>query len=279
MQRRTVRLAAVTLVLLLVSLFWYTRTRHDSPADDATAMLPLGNAHTLLTAYNRWKAGVSQYGGDRQLTLTLRYSKGLSAAFTTAHGQATLDLVDGNVTVEVSGLPEAEAFDVWLVDNRPGRPGPGQSVRPEPGDVMIPLGSLQHRAGIAALHTTLHQEVLTDFQLDLIVVTRAGAAPADAGLLFGTPSLFQRLYYSEQRGQFARMEEIEAPATAVATLSNHLTAPFRALVPSPAQGQWPHVRFVPPGGEQLYARSPVHCHSATSGSALCGRIQPRPARP
>jgi hypothetical protein len=86
MHRRIVRLAAVTLVLLLAGLFWHTQRRHDSPTDDDTTMVPIGNANALLAAYNRWKAGASQYGGDRQLRLTLRYSKGLSAAFTTAHG-------------------------------------------------------------------------------------------------------------------------------------------------------------------------------------------------
>src|SRR6185295_2022713 len=32
------------------------------------------------------------------------------------------------------------------------------------------------------------------FQADLMVVTRAGARPETAGVLFGSPDLFQRLY-------------------------------------------------------------------------------------
>lgn len=48
-----------------------------------------------MIAYERWKAQAMQNGLDRKLALPLGYSKGLSAEFTQAHGQAILDLVDG----------------------------------------------------------------------------------------------------------------------------------------------------------------------------------------
>ncbi|HEY7492526.1 MAG TPA: hypothetical protein VIH59_15630 [Candidatus Tectomicrobia bacterium] len=235
MKVRTVQLAGLVLVFLLTGLFWQTQIRQDSSrGEDASTPTTLGNVDTLLAAYNRWKVTATQHGAEQNLILSLRYSKGLSVAFTKAHGRARLDLVDGTITVEVSGLPEATAFDVWLIDNRPGS---GHSVKPEPGDAIIRIGSLQHEAGVATLQANLNRTSLTDFQLDLVVVARAGAAPGEAGLLFGSPSLFQRLYYSEQRGQFARLGDAEEPRSPDGASRSLLAAPFRALIPSPAYAQ------------------------------------------
>lgn len=59
-----------------------------------------------------------QGGADRSLVLPLRYNKALSVKFTNAHGTAKVDLVNGSISVEVSGLSDKEAFDVWLFDNK-----------------------------------------------------------------------------------------------------------------------------------------------------------------
>lgn len=108
----------------------------DQRGDDRPVVGSVGN---LEQAYQKWKATIVRAGGDRTLILALGYTKGLSARFTSANGRATIDLVDGGVSVHVTGLPEREAFDVWLVDNRSG---PGRSVKPEPGDRMLRLGRL-----------------------------------------------------------------------------------------------------------------------------------------
>jgi cytochrome c peroxidase len=239
--------------------------------DESTATL--GNAQALLTAYNRWKATATQHGAEQHVVLLLRYSKGLSATFTRANGQARLDLVDGTVTVEVSGLPEAEAFDVWLIDNRPG---PGHSVKPEPGDAMIHLGSLQHEAGVATLQANLSLDSLTDFQLDLVVVVRAGAAPGEAGLLFGSPSLFQRLYYSEQRGQFARLGDVEEPRSPDAASRSLLAAPFRALIPNLAHAQMVLESDARSGLERLIAQGQRLFFNETfnGNGRTCGTCHP-----
>jgi cytochrome c peroxidase len=184
----------------------------------------IGNVRALQASYEQWKAQQAATEGDRMLVLPLAYTKGLSARFTNAHGQARLDLTDGTIAVEVSGLPTKETFDVWLVDNRPG---PGQSVRPEPGDHLLRVGRLEPAGEARALRERLGRELLISFKLDLIVVAPAGGDPGADGLLFAAPSLFHRLYYSEQ------------PTTVVATGGKTGTAwsPFSVLVPRPAWAQ------------------------------------------
>jgi mono/diheme cytochrome c family protein len=73
---------------------------------------------------------------------------------------------------------------------------------------------------VARLAARLGRELLAGFKLDLAVVARAGEGPGDAGVLFGSPSLFQRLYHSARH---ARARE-----------GNLFAAAFRALIPGPA---------------------------------------------
>lgn len=112
-------------------------------------MATLGDVQNLKAAYDRWKVNATKNGGDRTLVLPLKYTKGLSAQFSKAHGRTTLDLIDGAVSLEVSGLSDKDSFDVWMIDNRPG---PGHSVRPEPGDAIIRVGTLKHQGNTATLN-------------------------------------------------------------------------------------------------------------------------------
>src|SRR5712691_6760480 len=193
-----------------------------APSGQGSAMTGRGDVRTLRAGYERWKTAYAYKGGDRKLILPLQYSKGRSARFTRAHGQATLDLVDGSLSVVVSGLSDQDGLDVWLIDNRSGR---GHNVKPEAGDLRVRVGSLKHEGGTATLQARLGRQVPAGFEIDQAVVARSREDPRAAGLLFGSPTLFERLYYSEQRGQLAARGE--APA-------GPLSAPFGVLIPSPA---------------------------------------------
>lgn len=144
----------------------------------------------------------------------------------------TLDLFDGSVLVEAYGLPEPRAFDVWLVHNLPG---PKHSVKPDPGDAMIRLGSLKPENDTAKLEARLNRSDLATFKLGAVFVTPAGARPDESFLLFGSPGLFQRLYYSENRGQIVRIGNDESNQdNNDSRLAQVISAPFRALIPPPA---------------------------------------------
>jgi mono/diheme cytochrome c family protein len=142
-------------------------------------------------SYAEWAAAHERHGGDRNVTIQIGYWKALSSAFTRASGTATLNLIDGTVSVVASGLPADQAWDVWLVDNRPG---PRTSVRPEATDRLINVGRLAREGDTAKVAATLGPRTFIDFHVDLVVVARSGGDPGQAGLLFGSPSVFQRLY-------------------------------------------------------------------------------------
>ena len=216
-----VPLLAVLVLTALGSLYPW----NDTPSiQKRSAKAVIGNVRTLEAAYGRWQTAYTRGGGDRTLTLALGYSKALSASFTKAHGLAKLDLVDGSLSVEVFGLADERELDLWLVDNRPGH-----SVKPEPGDAMLHLGRLKREGGTATLDTELDRRRLSRFKIDLVVVAESGSSPTKGGLLFGSPTLFQKLYYGAGGGPFA------LPTTDLASAKRSpWPAPLRVLVPGVA---------------------------------------------
>ena len=150
---------------------------------------PVASAGNLASDFQEWLTLQKQSRTDRQMVLGLGWVKGLSTKPTIAYGHATLDLTDGSVRVQCRGLDDPESCEVWLVDNKPG---PGRSILPEPGDVMINVGALAAEGDVAKLDGAIGRDRMSTFQLDLIVVTQTGQEPA-RGLLYGAPTLFQRL--------------------------------------------------------------------------------------
>jgi len=148
------------------------------------------NASALEASFRTWSADHEARGGDRNVVVALGWSKGLSKEYSTARGMARLDLLAGTAQVVLQGLAPRDAWDVWLVNNQPGG-----SAMPDPGDRMHRLGRVTAERGSARLSARLGAEFFQRFQVDLMVVCRAGERPeAGGGVLFGSPDLFQRLY-------------------------------------------------------------------------------------
>jgi hypothetical protein len=209
---KTTILAASLLVLLflLQAVPWRGLPQPAAPTPH------LGDARHLHLAYQQWK---SRQAPDGVFTVPLGWSKGLSSepsqAVGGAHGQARFNLSTGAVSVEVRDLPSGLSVEAWLVDN-----GSGGSARPESGDAVRYLGRLAQQAGVATLEALLEAEALLAFEVDVVVVTRQGVRPESGGLLFGMPTLFQRLYRSEvqrpwQTADGVAAEDAEAQASGV----------------------------------------------------------------
>jgi cytochrome c peroxidase len=188
----------------------------------------VGNVRTFEAAYARWRAEAERSGQQTKLVLALGQFKGLSSETTKARGSAVLDLFEGTLSVVVTGLPEHEGFDVWLVHNQSG---PGRSVKPELGDRMIRAGKLERDGAYARLETILGREALSDFKLDLVVVLPAGGNPIDGGLLYASPNVFQKLYYSEFSPQKLVSTRLSVPGDANDKVLL-LLPPFRSLIPT-----------------------------------------------
>ncbi len=261
------KLTPIALLVLVISLaspalFDAFQKDHEDAGD-----IILGNVENLLVAYDRWKAEASRNGIERRLELSLHYSKGLSTEFTTAHGHATLDLGDGSFHVEVSGLPAEEVYDVWLIDNHPGG-----SLRPEAEDRTIRIGSLDQKQDTATLTTQLEPGALEDFQLDLIVIAPEGEHPAESVLLVGSPSLFQRVHFSEQRSAVPILAEVQASAGSDREQQSFWSAPFGFLVPAPAyahernRGKADGLRSLVARGEDLFFNETFNGNGRTCGT-------------
>ncbi len=160
-----------SLVVFLLPSFLST---NQQTAVEKTGYAYLADVEKLQTAYNEWQAKHEEKGGDRNITLLIGWSKGLSTEFTRASGWVKLDLIDGWVSVEVDGLANEEIWHVWLVDNQPG---PEHSVLPEPGDRMIHVGQLSLEGDSAELAAHLGAHAFQDFEVDLVVISRGGRGP------------------------------------------------------------------------------------------------------
>ncbi len=171
------------------------RSAGVAPAPPAGAHI--GNVAAVEGAYARWRERHLARGGDRNVTLQLGWSEGLSAEPSDARGGARFDFRNGIVRVEVGGLTDPGVGDVWLVDNQPR---PGDTLAPEPGDRMVKIGRLHREGDRHFLTAVLGARFFGDFAVDQLVVTRRGVTPDEGGILFGSLGLFERL---EQKQRLA----------------------------------------------------------------------------
>ena len=128
------------------------------------------------------------------MVLAMGWFKGLSTDNSYASGLASFNLVDGDVSVTINGLSKDEGWDVWMVDS-----AAGQSIALESDDKMQHLGSLKHEGKAASLVAHLGKDAFATFDMDLIIVTKAGKNPIENRTLIGTTSLFHHVYRSKQR--------------------------------------------------------------------------------
>lgn len=169
----------------------------------------LAEQSTLEPFYREWQEGYLRTGGDANVTVTLAWVEGLSTEPNSARGQVDLNMISGLVRAKVQGLG-GQPTDLWLVDNQDG---PGRTVRPETGDRMVRIG----RLGLANTITAqLGREFFRDFELDLVVISRAGRTPAESSLLLGTRPFFERLYTTtrlkaERTRQATRLPSLLSP--------------------------------------------------------------------
>jgi hypothetical protein len=141
--------------------------------------------------YENWARTQESAGGETNLVVALGRSRTHAVAGQRMAGAARIDMKSGSVTAEVSGLPADKAFDLWFVDNAAADQG---SALPESDDRMVRVGELARDGDKAKLDGSVDVSLFDRFQIDMVVVAPKGEAPATSGVLFGSLSLFQRLY-------------------------------------------------------------------------------------
>src|SRR5688572_18948257 len=204
-------LKLMTLAFLLIAcalpvLFLSGST--SSEPDPSQAGLGFGSVETFDANYKEWEAQYEKNGGDKNMVLAMGWFKGLSTGHTYASGLAKFNLADGNVTLAINGLSKDEAWDVWMVDSAAG------SIGLESDDNMMRIGSLTHEKDVATLAASLGKDAFTKFNMDLVIVTKAGKTPIEDRTIIGTTSLFHRMYRSKQQGQFGVLADADPVAPA-----------------------------------------------------------------
>src|SRR5215813_7348887 len=149
MKARAVKLITITALISYTLFMTLSGKVVTSASSKEYVSTGRGSAETLEARYSEWEAQYVKEGGDRNLVIPMGWVKGLSTEQTYASGKATLNLIDGTVSVDVEGLPVAEGWDVWLVDNG------ASSILPEAGDNTLRIGSLRHEGKVARLKADL----------------------------------------------------------------------------------------------------------------------------
>lgn len=217
----------IVLALLVGSAIPYLPITGSDDSEPAWAT-GHGDVETLKRIYDRWKANYEASGGDRILTIPLAYSKALSGEFSRARGRMRLDLFDGWLTVEVKGL-DAGDYAVWLIDNKTGWP---RATAKDKGNNQLNLGQLELAAdGKRVLKTRLDGLGMSGFTLDLVAITRGDREPEKGGVLYGTPSFMQRLYYGDKPWTVTRVGNVSEIQLANAA------KPFEFLLPKIAHAR------------------------------------------
>ena len=205
MKIKALKLLTLACLLIAVALpVLFLSGRASSEPDSSLAGLGHGSLETFDANYKDWEAQYEKNGGDKNMFLAMGWFKGLSTGNSYASGSARFNLVEGIVSVNINGLSKDEGWDVWMVDSAPGR-----SIGLEPDDSMLKLGSLEHKGKIASLEANLGKDAFKTFNMDLIIVTKAGKNPIEDRTLIGTTSLFHRLYKSKKEGQFGVLADAD----------------------------------------------------------------------
>ncbi len=189
---------------------------------DAPRKAPIslvGDPSKFEALYAQWKSGTAANGDASVVKLGLSWSRALSTELTPAHGKVELDSRRKHIALEVDSIPAGETFEAWLVDD-----DPSTSAAPEAGDEMLSLGTLSPEGGRARLDVDLADRGVALFDVDMVVVTRAGERPDRSVLLVGMPNVFQRLYSRELAGSERR----------TSGMLLGLVAPIAPMAPAPA---------------------------------------------
>lgn len=176
-----------------------------------------GNTVALKQKYELWKKTYEKNQGAEVLTLALRFSRAFSGERSDAVGVAKINLVQGDLDLQVKGLEKDQEYAFWMVGGLKSEPG---------SQVQKKIGSFKASNDRVVFTAQLDREVLQDFYINKVMVSRADQISAMPAMLSGSPGLFQRIYYSS----------LIWPVTGVGQMPKSESAelPFAFLLPKPA---------------------------------------------
>ncbi len=144
-----------------------------------------GKTSNLHISYQRW---LKSYNATpvSEIPIGMVWNKGLSSEYNDARGLARIDIQSGQVWVKVQGLTDVGISDVWLLDRSDSKNSAVKSIK---------VGQLTFTSEGAWLNTHVDTDSLKDFQINWVVLAHKDTDPMQQGILFGSTSLFQRVYH------------------------------------------------------------------------------------
>jgi hypothetical protein len=132
-----------------------------------------------------------------------------------ASGQATLHMGTGKVSAVLNNVPATGNFDLWFVKN-----AAGGTMAPESTDEFFKVGSFSKGGENRTLNVSIGTNIF--FDLDLIVVTRAGKKPSASRVATGDRTVLEKRLF-----RFRRDDELD-PVTGPVANNIETTDPLVA---------------------------------------------------
>lgn len=182
----TVIIGVFSLALIAITLYGQV----GSDNNEEIEVLAKTSAVKLKKTYKKWKVTYENNQGAEVLTLPLRFSKAYSNARTDASGQVTLHLITGQLNVNLQGLEIGQDYELWFVG--------GNKSLPDTTGHIKNIAAFTAVTQAQSKTLQLDRLALSDFYFDRMVLSRKGLGPYNDPVLVGSPSFFQRLYYSDK---------------------------------------------------------------------------------
>ena len=233
-----------------------------------------------LSKFEAWSKVYDEINGDRDVVIRLAPSRFFATKKVETHGFVRLDLIEGKVAIELAKLDQA--VDVWLLDNKPG---PGKSIVPEDGDVVIHLGRLAPTKDGADVffEKNLGPDAFRGVEVNWIYVSEAGADPAKSRLLYASRTSYENRY---TRARLAREGFSEPLGAKLTPHSNGRSVDLESIMPlgkmgvisaAPIIARKPHRILVTKGlvPEKIFIGGDVFFHETFEGNGRsCGTCHP-----
>ncbi len=150
---------------------------------------PIGYGYHPGLSSEKLSTGGHTPKGQAKITFALRNAQG---AITT----------NGLITATLEDIPAGVNFDLWFVKNVAGT---GRTVKPETGDVFKKVGTFSGSTqfggkSLSVVVSPQQNSDLDTFDLDLVVVTRAGQQPSASRVAVGARTLLEKRFFRERAG-------------------------------------------------------------------------------
>ncbi len=177
----------------------------------ATVAQAVNAGDDITDAFNTFQAEVALFGLDNPYNIGFGPHPGLQtetlrgATGFPAKGKATMNFTNNTVSAVLDDVPATGSFDLYFVKNIEGS---GRTSRPETGDTFLRVGGFTASTNPndpparRVLNVTLSTTNM-HFDIDLVVVTRAGSTPATSRIAVGARTLFEKRLFRARFGQTA----------------------------------------------------------------------------